>query len=82
MPTTLTLKNIPAEVYEQLKRTATANRRSLNSEAIMCIESALQTARHSPEERLVRARALRARLNVSPITLDEVNELINEDRDL
>lgn len=41
MPTTLTLKNIPDEVYERLKLSAAVHRRSLNSEAIVCLESVL-----------------------------------------
>ncbi len=41
MPTTLTLKNIPDEVYERLKASAEKHRRSLNSEAIVCLESVL-----------------------------------------
>ena len=36
MPTTLTLKNIPDDVYDRLKASAEANRRSMNSEAIVC----------------------------------------------
>ena len=60
MPTTLTLKNIPEEVYARLKASAETNRRSLNSEAIVCLESVLMPARVSADERLARARALRA----------------------
>ncbi|MEA3441264.1 MAG: Arc family DNA-binding protein, partial [Chloroflexota bacterium] len=37
MPT-LTVKNIPDDLYAQLKRYAAMNRRSLNSEIIVCIE--------------------------------------------
>jgi len=59
MPTTLTLKNIPDEVYERLKSVAEANRRSLNSEAIVCLESVLLPVRVAAGERLARARALR-----------------------
>lgn len=62
MPTTLTLKNIPDEVYERLKASAEAHRRSLNSEAIVCLESVLLPGRIAVEERLARARALRASL--------------------
>ncbi|MCG3189359.1 MAG: hypothetical protein LKCHEGNO_01719 [Burkholderiaceae bacterium] len=62
MPTTLTLKNIPDEVYERLKLSAETNRRSMNSEAIVCLEAALQANRLTPTERLARARALRAAL--------------------
>lgn len=62
MPTTLTLKNIPDEVYEKLKLSAATHRRSMNSEAIVCLEAALQASRIAPAERLARARALRAAL--------------------
>ena len=62
MPTTLTLKNVPDEVYELLKASAAAHRRSLNREAIVCLESALRPGRMAVGERLERARALRAAL--------------------
>lgn len=62
MPTTLTLKNIPDDVYERLKSSAETHRRSLNSEAIVCLESVLIPGRVAVSERLARARALRATL--------------------
>ena len=62
MPTTLTLKNIPDEVYERLKAAAEMHRRSLNSEAIVCLETVLTPTRISPSERIARARQLRAGL--------------------
>ena len=62
MPTTLTLKNIPDDVYERLKAAAETHRRSLNSEAIVCLESVLLPGRVPVGERLARARALRATL--------------------
>ena len=60
MPTTLTLKNIPDTVYERLKLSAQAHRRSLNSEAIVCLEAVLLPTKLSPGERLARARELRS----------------------
>ncbi len=45
MATTLTLKNIPDLVYQRLKASAEENRRSLNSEAIVCLEMALLPAK-------------------------------------
>jgi len=63
MPTTLTLKNIPDDVYERLKAAAEVNRRSLNSEIIVCLETVLMPIRISSKERLERARQLRAGLN-------------------
>ncbi len=62
MATTLTLKNIPNEVYERLKSSAATHRRSLNSEAIMCLEAVLLPGRMDPEERLARIKTLRATL--------------------
>jgi antitoxin FitA len=62
MPTTLTLKNIPDEVYKRLKGSAETHRRSLNSEAIVCLESVLLPGRMPAAERLARARALRSAL--------------------
>ena len=62
MPTTLTLKNIPDVVYQRLKTSAEANRRSLNSEAIVCLEAALLPTTPGPGERLARARELRTAL--------------------
>lgn len=63
MPTTLTLKNMPDEVYQRLKASAKANRRSLNSEAIVCLERMLQAQPPDATGRLERARNLRARLS-------------------
>lgn len=62
MPTTLTLKNIPDAVYQRLKTAAETHRRSLNSEAIVCLEAVLMPTKLAPSERLARARELRAAL--------------------
>jgi antitoxin FitA len=60
MPTNITLKNVPDDVYERLKRSAEEHRRSLNSEAIVCLESVLLPANGNPSEQLERIRQLRA----------------------
>ncbi|TDP61418.1 Arc-like DNA binding dprotein [Roseateles toxinivorans] len=62
VPTTLTLKNIPDAVYDRLKLAAEMHRRSLNSEAIVCLESVLLPTKMMPSERIARARELRAAL--------------------
>ena len=80
MPTTLTLKNIPDSVYERLKLSAELHRRSMNSEAIVCLEAALVPIRIAPAERLARARALRAALKPADFTPGEIDELKREGR--
>ena len=74
MPTTLTLKNIPEEVYERLKASARAHRRSLNNEAIVCLETVLASGRTPATERLARARALRATLPEGRFHAPEIDE--------
>ena len=75
MPTTLTLKNIPDEVYERLKVSAETHRRSLNSEAIVCLETALLPGRLTPGERLARARALRNALPTGKFRARDIDML-------
>lgn len=80
MPTTLTLKNIPDTLYERLKASAELHRRSLNSEAIVCLESVLTPARLGPAERLARARALRAPLGKASFPADDIDHLKRQGR--
>lgn len=80
MPTTLTLKNIPDEVYARLKASAATHRRSLNSEAIVCLEAVLLPGRTEPAERLARARALRATLPKNKFKARDIDALKREGR--
>ena len=80
MPTTLTLKNIPDEVYERLKASAETHRRSLNSEAIVCLESVLMPERVTVNERLARARALRENLLAGKFRAKDIDLFKREGR--
>jgi plasmid stability protein len=48
MPMNLTLKNIPDAVYDKLKNSAQAHRRSMNCEAMVCLETVLFSLRIAP----------------------------------
>lgn len=80
MPTTLTLKNIPDAVYERLKASAELHRRSMNSEAIVCLEAVLMPTRVAPAERLARARELRAALKPTQLLASDIDALKREGR--
>ena len=80
MPTTLTLKNIPDAVYAQLKAAAALHRRSLNSEAIVCLETALTPGKLAPAERLARARALRSGLEAGAFDAQRIDAMKREGR--
>jgi antitoxin FitA len=75
MPTTITLKNIPDEIYARLKNLAATHRRSLNSEAISCLESVLVPHQISPTERLERARELRSGLRRTAFRIADLDKL-------
>jgi antitoxin FitA len=65
---TITVKNIPAELYERLKIAAKAHRRFVNSEIIVRIERAVAAHPVDPEAMLARARPLRQLTHTAPIT--------------
>ncbi|PSO47836.1 MAG: DNA-binding protein [Cyanobacteria bacterium SW_9_44_58] len=81
MASTITLKNIPDEIYERLKQSAQANHRSINSEIIACLEKTLLSAPVNREERLMRARQLRNSVQSSGnFDLEEITAAIDQGR--
>lgn len=48
--TNITIKNIPDEIYEALKRRAAENQRSINQEAIFCLRMELSRSRRTRAE--------------------------------
>lgn len=65
---TLTIKNIPDDLYKQLKQSADAHRRSINSEAIVCLERSLQNGQRNTDELLATIRKLRRKTTPYKLT--------------
>ena len=80
MTTTLTLKNIPDEVYALLRAQATSNRRSLNNEAIVCLETVLRAATPNTQGRLTQLRALRASLGTTKFSPADIDKFKRQGR--
>lgn len=78
--TTITVKNIPDDLYERLKHRAQTHRRSINGELIHCLEAALMPKRITPEERLERIRSVRPRIDPQAVSAEEIREAIGEGR--
>jgi antitoxin FitA len=78
--TTITVKNIPPELYQKLKQSADSSHRSINSEIIACIERAVRSQQVNPELMLANARKLRSRTASFPITDNEFAEAKNAGR--
>ena len=77
---TVTVKNIPDELYKRLKSVAEINRRSINSEIIVCIENAVVSRRIDLGEVLENARKLRHLTAGHLISDDEFNQAKAEGR--
>ncbi len=70
MPT-VTVKNIPEGLYERLKASAKVNRRSINSEIIVCIERTVASHQIDADEVIENARRLRRLTAEHPISHNE-----------
>lgn len=77
---TITVKNIPDELYDRLKSVAEINRRSLNSEIIKCIENAVLSRRIDIDATLANARRIRQLTAENPISEEEFTRVKAEGR--
>ncbi len=69
----VTLKGVPDELYERIKRSAAANRRSINSEIIVQLEQSAGREPIDPEAFLARVDRLQADLDITPLTDEFIN---------
>ena len=76
---TLTIRNVPDDLYRLLKESARRQRRSINSEAILRLEFALRGVREDEEAMLDRIRDLRSRFR-GYLTEDDRKAAIAEGR--
>lgn len=72
--TTITVKNMPDALYEQLKQAAQLHRRSINREIIVCIERAMGGQPIDLEMTLARAQVLRDKTLAYPISDEAFTE--------
>ena len=77
---TLTIKNIPDELYEQLKQSAARHRRSVNSEVIVCLEKVLRSRAVDSATFLASIRALRKNISTVFVTEDDLRTAKDEGR--
>ena len=68
----MTIKNIPDDLYQHLKIAASANHRSLNSELIVCLEKALLPSKPSPAILLEQARKIRKRIASKKFNIEDI----------
>lgn len=73
---TITVKNIPDDLYGDLKERARAHRRSVNGELIHCLEELLRPRPLPVENRLARIRALRPGIDPRAVDDAEIRDAI------
>ncbi len=76
----LTVKNIPEDLYNELKYVAEQHHRSINSEVIVCLKRTLFPEQISSEERLHNIQALRSQITTDAISAEEITQAINDGR--
>jgi len=77
---TITLKNVPEEVHVALKLQAKRHKRSLNQEAIVCLDLALGRGSRDPQAMLAGIRSLRSRVPLKTVDLDWIDRARREGR--
>ncbi len=76
---TITLKSIPPFLHFELKKRAELNKRSLNNEILVCLESFLGLRNIDKNQYLEEVRNFRSSIK-SKITQDMINDLKNVGR--
>lgn len=77
---TLTIKNIPKQLHKRLKISASEHRRSINSEAISCLEMVLGAHRVDPAEFLADLDTLHKRMPYVNLTEEFLRKAKSEGR--
>lgn len=75
----ITVKNIPEEIYDRVREQAKAHHRSINSEIIACLEQSVKPQKVSTDDILQEARRLRKKAKGS-LSSKEIDSAINQGR--
>ena len=74
-----TVKNIPDDLYDEIKKRAEEHRRSVNGEIIHSLEQVVREPRAGYNRpNLDEIRALRARIAAPPLTEEFLEDAINQ----
>ena len=79
MPTNITIRDIPDEVYKKLKEQAELHQRSVNSEVIFYLNQMVRSHRPDPDQIIARAKKLKRQAKGS-LTMKEIQQAIDQGR--
>lgn len=79
MPINITIRDIPNDVYEKLKKQADLHHRSINSEVIVYLKQLVQSNRRDTNQIIARANRLKQKAS-GTISIEEIQQAIDEGR--
>jgi len=79
MPTSITIRDIPEEVYAKIKKQAELHHRSINSEVIVYLKKMFQSNRRDPDQVIARAKKLKKKAK-GTLSMDEIRQAIDQGR--
>jgi len=79
MPTNITIRDIPDDIYERIKRRAALHHRSINSELIVSLERSVKAHRRDPSQIINKAKKLKKQAKGS-LSIDEIQSAIDQGR--
>jgi len=79
MPTNITIRDIPDEVYKKLKQQAELHHRSINSEVVFYLKQMVRSHCPDPNEVIARAEKLKLQAKGS-LTIKEIQQAIDKGR--
>lgn len=79
MPTNITIRDIPDDVYEKLKRQAELHHRSINSEVIVYLKKMVKSHHRDPAQIIAQAKKIKKKAKGS-LTIQQIQEAIDQSR--
>lgn len=79
MSTTITIRDIPDDVYAKIKEQARLHHRSINSEVIVCLQKLVQSNRRDSDQIITRAKMLKKK-SKGTLSMDEIQQAIHQGR--
>lgn len=79
MSTNITIRDIPDDVYEKLKKQAELHHRSINSEVIYNLKRSVQSHRPDPDQIIERAKRIKQQARGS-LTMQKIQQAIDQGR--
>jgi plasmid stability protein len=77
MPTNITIRDIPDDVYQKIKKQAELHHRSINSEVIVYLKKLVESNRRDPDQIIGRAKRIKQKAK-GALSIDQIQQAIDQ----